>query len=101
MKKIILTLVPFLLFSCHTIHFDNVANPNYSNNKINKWHHNIILDLIEMSDPVDLKKECHGQQWKSVKTERTFLNGLATSVANVFIGPLWYPKTVEISCHNK
>jgi hypothetical protein len=61
-----------------------------------EWHHNFALSLYEASEPVNLNSECRDMTWTSVKTERTFINGLA-QVVNVF-APIWYPKTVEVSC---
>jgi hypothetical protein len=86
-----------LVSGCTTIHFDNGDTSNPSTVKT-QWHHNVVLALYEVSDPVNLKEECGSEQWTSVKTELSFINGLASSAVNFFI-PIWYPKTVEVSCN--
>ena len=88
----------FLVFAtgCTTIHFDN-GNVSSPSTVTEKWHHNAVLALIEVSEPVNLKNECSSGDWSSVKTQLSFLNGLASSFVNQ-LGPIWYPKTVEVSC---
>lgn len=95
MNKMALLMV-VVLSGCTTIHFDNgpevVAPPTTE-----QWHHNFVLALYEGSDPVDLEEECRDGDWQSVKTELTFINGLAQVVANLVL-PIWYPKTVQVTC---
>ena len=62
-----------------------------------QWHHNFFFALYEGSKPVNLVEICQQQDWQSVKTEVSFLNGLATTVVN-YVAPIWYPKTVDVSC---
>lgn len=97
MKYFALVLASFAMSACTTIHFDNGEVDTSKQPKVEKWHHIVALDLVEVSDPVDPEAICEGEQWSSVQTEKTFLNGLASSAVNVFI-PLWYPKTVEVTC---
>jgi hypothetical protein len=97
MKKILL-ITAILLSGCTTIHFDRNANLDLNASKTEKWHHNTLGALVEVSDPVNLEQECGDQEWSSVKTELTFINGLVSSLVN-FVAPVWYPKTVEISCN--
>lgn len=87
------------LSGCSTIYFDkgkNVAPTIVSE----RWHHNVAYGLYELSDPVDPKRACGGNSWVSIKTEVSFLNGLAAAPINNIIPfvTLWYPKTVEIGC---
>ena len=96
MKKMTAILV-LLLSGCTTIHFDNGDEPGGTENA-GKWHHNFALDLYEASAPVNLKQECAGKQWTSVKTEVTFINGLAGGVVNT-LAPIWYPKTTQVTCN--
>ena len=65
--------------------------------KNEKWHHNFAFALYEGSSVVNLRNECGRTEWVSVKTETSFVNGVASSVVNI-AGPIWYPKTVEVSC---
>jgi hypothetical protein len=97
MKKLLVIAV-ILLSGCTTIHFDKNATIDTNSITVEKWHHNVIGALIEVSDPVNLEKECGSQEWSSVKTELTFINGLVSGLVN-FVAPVWYPKTVEISCN--
>jgi hypothetical protein len=96
MKKIIL-FAAILLSGCTTIHFDRNATIDLDATKTEKWHHNALLALVEVSEPVNLTEECGEQAWSSVKTELSFVNGLLSGIVNQF-APLWYPKTVTISC---
>lgn len=95
MKKLLI-LIALLSTGCTTIYFDN-GEGTASGAKTEKWHHNVALALVEVSEPVVLAEECQNEDWASVKTELTFINGLAATVGNVF-GPLWYPKTVTVEC---
>ncbi len=81
---------------CSTLHFDKGEETN-STRVVEKWHHNAVLALIEVSDPVNLRDECGEKNWVSVKTELSFVNGLSSAIVNYLV-PIWYPKTVEVSC---
>jgi hypothetical protein len=97
MMKNLIVLFAILLSGCTTIHFDRNENLDLNATKSETWHHNAVLALVEVSDPVNLEEECGEKEWSSVKTELTFVNGLVSSIVN-FVAPLWYPKTVEVSC---
>ena len=63
-------------------------------------HVNTVFDLVEYSDPVDLKGRCNGNGWNSVKTEKTFTNGLAkVAVQMLILFNVYDPWTVEYSCN--
>lgn len=97
MKNILLSALCITFFTgCSTIHFDKgeQVSPNQTTQL---WHHNYALSLYEGSSVVNLQKECGNAPWVSVKTELTFINGLAGGAVNM-LGPIWYPKTVEVSC---
>jgi hypothetical protein len=97
MKNILLGVLCLTFFSgCSTIHFDK-GDQVKSNQTTQLWHHNFAFSLYEGSPVLDLQKECGNMPWASVKTELTFINGLASGAANM-LGPIWYPKTVEVSC---
>lgn len=86
------------LTGCTNIHFDNGEYDDLANNhKSEQWHHNFAAALYEGSDAVDLSEICPDSQWQSVHTYKSFTNGLAELVVND-LGPIWYPKTVEVSC---
>ena len=111
--KLSLILVSALFFvsGCTTIQFDNGPTPK-KGVLTSKWHHNFVFALYEGSSPINLKKECNGKKWESVKTELSFFNGASSGVVNAAAGaavvsgsgglinvlPLWNPKSVEITC---
>lgn len=97
--KNILVIIVFLvglLSGCTTIHFDKGEN-SQPTVTTQQWHHNFALALYEGSSPVNLSQACGTGSWVSVKTELTFSNVLAGAVADFYL-PIWYPKTVEVSC---
>lgn len=97
MKKLFLSLLCVTFFTgCSTIHFDK-GEQIKANKTTQLWHHNFALSLYEGSPVINLQTECGKAPWASVKTELTFINGLAGGAVNM-IGPIWYPKTVEVSC---
>ena len=71
-----------------------------SDNKetIEKWHHNFFADTLEISDPVNLSKHCNNSEWKSVKTETSFVNVLSRFPQYILNIPILYPKTDTILC---
>ncbi len=98
MIKYLLMALCLLAAGCTTIHFDNGDTTGVAAKTVTEqWHHNVALALVEVSDPVDLKKECGAGEWSSVKTELSFVAGLAGAVVDL-IAPLWYPKNVEVTC---
>lgn len=100
MKNILISLLTIgLLSGCSTINFEKekIIGSKASDEVIySSWHHNVAFSLFEASSPVDLTNECGDKSWSSVKTELSFINGFASSVV---MGPLWYPKTVEVTCN--
>ena len=94
-KYIILAMV--LLSGCTTKTFQNGADSNRQFST-ERWHHNVALALVEVSDPVSLERECYNKEWDNVQTQLTFVNGLASWAVNTFTLPLWYPKTVSVAC---
>ncbi|BDF96261.1 Bor family protein [Pseudoalteromonas haloplanktis] len=95
---LILCIFMMILTGCTNIHFDNGEYDDLANNhKSEQWHHNFAAALYEGSDAVDLSAICPETQWQSVHTYKSFTNGLAELVVNE-VGPIWYPKTVEVSC---
>ncbi|MEX1670016.1 hypothetical protein AB4876_13930 [Zhongshania guokunii] len=97
LKRIAVFALLLASAGCTTIHFDN-GTPNEAKIVTEQWHHNAILALVEVSDPVNLSEECGSSTWSSVETELSFLNAFASGFVN-FVLPVWYPKTVEVSCN--
>ncbi|KPM81253.1 Bor family protein [Pseudoalteromonas sp. ACER1] len=99
MKSLLATTVLVATLSgCTNIYFDNgsAAQANKAP-ATEQWHHNFAAALYEGSEPVDLSEECPDSEWQTVHTYKSFTNGLAEAAVNQ-VGPIWYPKTVEISC---
>ncbi|KKO50401.1 hypothetical protein VT06_01915 [Arsukibacterium sp. MJ3] len=94
--KICIFFIALLSSGCSTIHFKNGTDVAV-NSETEKWHHNVALALFEVSEPVNLQQECADRDWSTVTTELTFLNGLASGAVNL-VAPIWYPKTVSVSC---
>ena len=82
---------------CSTIYFHNSSNamPDHE-----EWHHDGLLGLVEFSPPVDLNERCEGRDWETVKTEKTFLNGLVSTVAGSAAGRLYDPWEVAYACQS-
>ena len=117
MKKMICTTILLGAVSgCSTIQFNNSRDAEESGSSYSQletinnspdssqWHHNIILSLVEITDPVNLNETCDdavesGSAWETAKTEITFINGLAGFLVNLFLPlNLWTPATVEVGC---
>ncbi len=90
-------LLAALLFAlaqtaCSTVYFHNGAN---TGNDVGEDHfHHIVLGGIEVSEPVDLRGQCDGRGWETVKTEQTFLTGLVRSL----VAPFYTPWGVAWKC---
>ena len=95
--KYIILFFSILLTGCHTIHFDKNEQVPYVSTQNEKWHHNWAFNLYEGSSTVKPQERCQDNDWTSVKTELTFINGLA-QFAGTLVGPIWYPKTTTVSC---
>lgn len=91
-----------LLTACGVMTFKNnlpANGPTYD-----RWHHNVVQGLIEISPAVDLNVQCQGN-WASVTTQQTFINAVASSAvasalqATAGVGvSLWNPQTVSTVC---
>ncbi|TMP74080.1 hypothetical protein [Pseudoalteromonas sp. S1608] len=101
MKKLTVLAASLVILSttgCTNIHFDNGEyTASETANKTKQWHHNFGLGLYEGSDAINLSQTCADGQWQSVHTYKSFVNGLAEMAVNE-VGPVWYPKTVEVDC---
>ncbi len=95
MKYSVIALM-LILSGCTTIYFENGTDIS-GETLAPEWHHGFAFDLYEASAPVNLEEECDGDDWASVKTEVSFINGLAASAIN-WLGPIWYPKTTQVTC---
>jgi hypothetical protein len=83
---------------CSTIYFHNGGQTGYATEE-SEWHHDGVFGLVEFSDPVNMSARCEDSKhgWDTVKTERTFLNGLVSGLT----WSLYDPWEVSMSCNNK
>jgi hypothetical protein len=95
-KTIVIALALFALTNlagCHKIFFHNGADSTtFTQNE--DYHHEVAIELVELSEPVDLNKMCQGQPWRTVKTERTFVNALI----GIITQPIYGQWTVSQAC---
>lgn len=95
-----LSLLAFLsliaLSGCHTIRYTNgvggSVGPSYD-----EWHHIAVAQLVELSDPVDLRARCEGKSWSTITTELPFVHGL---VGGLTFG-IYTPHSVEYNCRRQ
>ncbi len=98
LSRFAFALTLFSLAGCTTLHFDRgepLRTPAAKSQS--SWHHNVLFDLYELSDPVKPAQVCGNTDWASVKVENSLVNNVASSMTNLF-GPIWYPQTVTVSC---
>ncbi|MFW2404952.1 MAG: Bor/Iss family lipoprotein [Gammaproteobacteria bacterium] len=96
--RISLVLAAVMLATgCTKIHFDQAA-PVAEDAEMSQsaWHHNMVFSLVEVSQPVDLGSTCGSNDWESVKTETSVLNGLIGWIP--YVSAIWTPKTVTVQC---
>lgn len=99
----VLLLSVFSLSGCATVHFDN-GEPQKTAMVKKKWHHNVALELVEVSKPIDPAETCE-QQWHSVTTQHSYTGFIATGIVSYFMGPasllttnLWAPQQIKVEC---
>lgn len=113
--------------ACAVIHFENgavVADPNehslydsfFGEDKppaidpgnairFNKWYHHGFYQIAEISNPLDLNRECTGLDWNQVTTKTDLIDVLVGLVDNIILFPassagldLWSHWSIEYSC---
>ena len=95
MRRLVLAtalLVCVTTTGCSTIYFHNGSGRDVGVGP-DRFHH-IMLGGIEVVDPVDLNDRCKGRDWKTVKTEQTFLTGLVRNL----VAPIYTPWGVAWKC---
>jgi hypothetical protein len=96
-KLLLSVFFAVVISGCQTMHFDRGENVT-STTATSSWHHNFVLGLYEGSAPVMLSDKCADGTWTSVTTKTSFTNGVASTVVNNAVAPIWYPETVEVKC---
>ena len=66
-----------------------------------EWHHDGVLSLVEFSKPIDMHLRCNGDQWSTIKVERSPLNIVAVTAVDHFAPGLWDPWSIEYSCQKQ
>lgn len=128
--KLISLLVVFTflqLSGCAVIHFENgdvIADPNDSISyytlfgddknleidpgrsiRFDKWYHQGIYQIAEISNPLDINRVCPGLDWNQVTTKTGPIEALFGLLDNVILFPassagidLWSFWSIEYSC---
>ncbi len=87
-----------LLTGCGTIHFTQGQQFN-SGVKHSALHHAAIMEIIEISPPVNPRKVCGVKEWQQVTIEKSFWNGfLPTLILNPPFINLYGVWTVTTAC---
>ncbi len=108
-KKCICISALLLNTACSTMHFtqNNSNNRIQSNHIISKWHNTTINGMVEISQPVNLYKECNNQPWQRVTVELGAKEGAASIVTDTLVDALipgmslinlYTPWDVQIQC---
>ena len=77
---------------CMSIFFHNDGTKSKSTQR-EHLHHIAVLNLIELSKPVNLGKACPNG-WRTVKTER----GPLAILISIFAQPFYGPMTTGVGC---
>lgn len=85
-----------MLAACSTIVFDNGPQQQTASPPQKMGHHiGGIFALFEFSEPKNLKSLCNGNDWSSIKTEQTFVDGL---IQQVVPWGIYAPRTTYTQC---
>lgn len=123
-----LSILIFLqLSACAVIHFDNgevETDPNERSVyerffgedqadsidpgtaiRFDKWYHHGLYQIAEISNPLDLNKECTGLDWNQVTTKTDPIDLVVGLIDNLILLPassagidLWSHWDIEYSC---
>ncbi len=91
---VVALVVTLALSGCFKISFQNGPQQPSQSFKQGEWHHDGVLGLVEFSDPVDLHERCDGRAWNTIKTHKTFVQGLVGGLTY----SLYTPWDVAYSC---
>ncbi len=96
MKNIIVLLsilVVIFASSCQTIYVHNGKGDFEYEVDVKEYHHNAIFGFVEASESKNIQEVCPNN-WRTIKTETTFLGGIL-NIVTVF---LWNPESFEAQC---
>jgi hypothetical protein len=97
-QSLALLMSALLTSACSTIVFDNGPQVNTTSPSVNEGHHiGGFAQLVEFSQPKNLAKTCAGNNWRSITTEQTFLNGLL----NQLTYGIYAPRTTSTQCSSE
>lgn len=85
------------------IHYDDAS----SSVRYRKWYHHAILQIAEISNPLETNQICAGLDWNQITTEITPFDAIAGLLDNALLLhtssawlDLWSPWSIEYSCRN-
>jgi len=99
MKRIVLTLAVAVLtaFSagCYKVNIVNngAASKGASAEYTDRWNHNVVLGLGNLSGTQDASKACPNG-WAAIETEQTFVQGFVGALTQ----NLYTPQNLTIRC---
>jgi hypothetical protein len=92
-----LAIAAFAVFSsgCYKVTIvNNGAVPSASSVEYtDRWNHNAVIGLANLSGPQDASKACPNG-WATVETQQTFVQGLVGNIAQ----SLYTPQNLTIRC---
>ncbi len=75
--------------------------------RFRKWYHHAILQIAELSNPLETSQVCVGLDWNQVTTEVTPFDAFAGLLDNALLWnaasaglDLWSPWSIEYSCRD-
>lgn len=89
---------------------DDAEQVEYDANatRYRKWYHHGVLQIAEISNPLEISLVCAGLDWNQVTTEVTPFDAVAGLLDNLLLWPassaaldLWSPWSIEYSCRDQ
>ena len=80
--------------ACYTMHFTRTSQAPPEEYTYSRWHHIGLWGLFEFSDPVNLKAICRRSDWRAVRVQTGFLQGLVKLIA-IPTGGTYYDSTLD------
>lgn len=93
------------LGGCSHLTVYSSTDNNVDTYQTNRWHHNLVFESLEVSDPLDPDEVCQGGRWHSISTQHSYASVPLTVALLPFFGPsalgtgLWTPSRIAIECH--
>lgn len=91
-RLLALAVLALGLTGCFHIRYTNDAPPTAAP-AVEKWHHDVVFGLVEVSDPENVSQACPGG-YALVKSDQSFVAGLVQAIT---VG-IYNPTDVTIHC---